>query len=223
MGLPADDDAGPVTEGTPAGSADMTNDDNLGSSDAPKARSLQPSAGSEAFFAQVYDELRLIAHARMRGERTDQTLQSTELVHEAYLRLRAAKGLELRSRGEFFSLAAEAMRRILTDRARAKGRAKRGGDSEGKLPMKLALDLEEVAALADDRDPETVLALDRAIERLAQHDPRVAQTVKLRFYAGLSVEEVAETLEVTPRTVLRDWAFARLWLFRELASENPSK
>ncbi|MFN0149417.1 MAG: sigma-70 family RNA polymerase sigma factor [bacterium] len=176
--------------------------------------------GSDAFFAQVYDELRAIAHARMRGERTGQTIQSTELVHEAYLRIGSREGVEWRNRGHFFAAAAEAMRRILIERARAKGRTKRGGDTDGRPAPKVSLDLEEVAALADDRDPETILALDRAIERLAAQDPRIAEIVKLRFYAGLSVEEVAEALEVSARTVLRDWAFARAWLYGQLSSDT---
>ena len=173
--------------------------------------------GSDKFFAQVYDELRAIAHARMQMERTGQTLQSTELVHEAYIRLSAAGGGAWDNRGHFFSAAAEAMRRILIERARAKGRVKRGGDSEGRPAPKLSLNLEEVAALADDRDPETILALDRAIDRLAEQDERAAQVVRLRFYAGLSVEEVAEAMQASTRTVLRDWAFARVWLYGELA------
>jgi RNA polymerase sigma factor (TIGR02999 family) len=109
------------------------------------------------------------------------------------------------------------MRRILIERARAKGRVKRGGDAEGRPAPKVSLDLEEVAALADDRDPETILALDRAIERLAERDERAAKVVRLRFYAGLSVEETAEAMEASTRTVLRDWAFARAWLYGELA------
>jgi RNA polymerase sigma factor (TIGR02999 family) len=178
----------------------------------------RPGPGSsDAFFALVYDELRTIAHARMRGERTGHTLQTTELVHEAYLRLGAREGVAWQSRGQFFAAAAEAMRRILIERARARARVKRGGDAEGRPAPRVSLDLAEVAALADDRDPETVLALDRAIERLAEREERVAQVVKLRFYAGLSVEEVAETLEASPRTILRDWAFARAWLYRELS------
>ena len=193
------------------------------SEDPPAQPPTQPSrptkmgAGSEAFFAQVYDELRAIAHARMRGERTGYTLQSTELVHEAYMRLRPNDGSEWQSRAQFFTAAAEAMRRILIERARAKGRVKRGGDVEGRPPMKLTLDLELVAALADDENAEMILALDRAIERLSARDERAAQTVRLRFYAGLSVEEVAETLGASARTVLRDWAFARAWLYGELA------
>ncbi len=184
-----------------------------------RADRAAPAGGSDAFFAQVYNELRAIAHARMRGERTGHTLQSTELVHEAYLRLHPREAVEWRDRPQFFAAAAEAMRRILIERARAKGRIKRGGDSEGRWAAKLPLDLAEVAVLAEDRDPESILALDRAIERLGERDARAAQIVKLRFYAGLSVEEVAEMIEVSARTVLRDWEFARAWLHRQLADD----
>jgi RNA polymerase sigma factor (TIGR02999 family) len=179
----------------------------------------KPGGSSDAFFEQVYDELRAIAHARMRKERSGQTLQSTELVHEAYLRLTAKRTDAWENPRHFFAAAAEAMRRILIERARAKGRLKRGGDADGKAPPRIALDIEEVAALADDSDPESVLALDRAIERLGQRDDRAAQVVKLRFYAGLSIDEVAETLELSRRTVLRDWEFARVWLYKQLANE----
>jgi RNA polymerase sigma factor (TIGR02999 family) len=182
--------------------------------DTPAADS--PRVDSDAFIQQVYDELRAIAHARLRGERANVTLQSTELVHEAYMRLRPGDGTDWESRGQFFAAAAKAMRRILIDRARARGRQKRGGDADGRPARRLPLDLAAVAALADDDDPETVLALDRAIERLAEQDARVAKIVQLRFYAGLSVEEVAEVLETSTRTVLRDWAFARAWLYGEL-------
>ena len=179
-----------------------------------------PGGSSDSFFEQVYDELRAIAHARMRKERIGQTLQSTELVHEAYLRL-TARGQDVwQNRRHFFAAAAEAMRRILIERARAKGRVKRGGGGDGKPAPKISLDIEEVAILADDRDPESILALDQAIERLAMHDDRAAQVVKLRFYAGLSVEEAAETLDLSRRTVLRDWEFARIWLYKQLS--NPA-
>lgn len=194
--------------------------------DRPPADSQRPASNppgvagrSDAFFAQVYGELRAIAHARMQGEQTGHTLQSTELVHEAYLRLSPGDGVEWENRGHFFAAAAEAMRRILIDRARARGRVKRGGDSDGKPAAKLSLDLEEVAALADDRDPELVLALDRAIKRLAEHDRRAAEIVKLRFYAGLDMNEVADTLHISERTVQRDWGFARAWLYNQLAPQ----
>jgi RNA polymerase sigma factor (TIGR02999 family) len=173
--------------------------------------------GSDAFFEKVYDELRAIAHARMRGERAGHTLQSTELVHEAYVRLGAGEGREWQNRSHFFAAAAEAMRRILIEHARAKGRVKRGGDAEGRPAAKVSLDLEEVAALADDRDPGMILALDQAIDRLGERDERAARIVLLRFYGGLSVEEAAETLGVTKRTVMRDWAFARAWLYGEMS------
>lgn len=183
----------------------------------PPAAGRSP-AGSDTFFQLVYDELRAVAHARLRGERAGVTLQSTELVHEAYMRLRSADAKPWESRAQFFAAAAEAMRRILIDRARARGRAKRGGDADGRPAHRLSLDLAEVASLADDDDADTVLALDAAIERLAQQDERVAKIVRLRFYAGLSVDEVAEVLEASTRTVLRDWAFARAWLYGELTS-----
>jgi RNA polymerase sigma factor (TIGR02999 family) len=186
--------------------------------DPPDASLPSPAApGSEAFFAQVYDELRTIAHTRMRGERAGHSLQSTELVHEAFLRLRGPDGNAWPDRAQFFAAAAVAMRRILIERARAKGRVKRGGDSEGRAAARVALDLEEVAALADDQDPEAILLLDRTIDRLAERDERAAQVVRLRFYGGLDVEETAETLGTSTRTVLRDWAFARAWLYGELA------
>jgi RNA polymerase sigma factor (TIGR02999 family) len=168
----------------------------------------------------VYDELRAIAHNRMRREHAGQTWQSTELVHEAYLRLSHGKGAAWESRAHFFAAAAEAMRRILIERARAKGRVKRGGDSAGKPVAKVPLDLEEVAQLADDSDPEAVLELDRVLGRLAHLDERAAQVVKFRFYAGLSVDEVAEVLDVSKRTVMRDWEFARLWLYKQVASNR---
>ncbi len=176
------------------------------------------SGSSDAFFAQVYDELRALAHARMRGEQRGQSLQSTELVHEAYLRIRKGDGAAWPGRPEFFAAAAVAMRRILIERARAKGRVKRGGDADGRAAARVALDLEEVAALADDRDPGAILALDRAIDRLEARDPRAAQVVRLRFYGGLDVEETAEALGASTRTVLRDWAFARAWLYGELSA-----
>ncbi len=174
---------------------------------------------SDRFFAQVYAELRSIAHRRMRGERRDRTIQSTELVHEAYLRLRRNRGAEWENPGHFFAAAAEAMRRILLDRARSRRRLKRGGTAGGTPGSRLTLDLREVAELADEHDPESLLAFDRALEKLRALDPRLVSAVMLRFYAGLSVEETAEALSVSPRTVKRDWAFARAWLFDEMCAD----
>jgi RNA polymerase sigma factor (TIGR02999 family) len=184
----------------------------------PQAGGESPEGkSSDAFFAQVYEELKAIAHARMIDERTGHTLQSTELVHEAFLRMRPDEGGEWRSRGQFFAAATLAMRRILVEHARARGRVKRGGDSEGRPAAKVTLELEDAAVLAESGDPETILALDGAIEKLGRQDARAAQVVRLRFYGGLSVEEVAETLETSERTILRDWAFARAWLYDELS------
>jgi RNA polymerase sigma factor (TIGR02999 family) len=178
---------------------------------------------SDRFFSEVYGELRSIARRRMRGERRGRTIQSTELVHEAYLRLRKDQGREWETPGHFFAAAAEAMRRILIDRARARRRLKRGADSGGMPARQLTLDLREVAELADQDDPESILAFDRALDRLGAQDERLMSTVKLRFYAGLSVEETAEALQVSPRTVKRDWAFARAWLFDHLRAEAGGK
>lgn len=182
-------------------------------------RPPEPAHGSHEFFALVYDELRSIAHARIRVERPGFTLQTTELVHEAYLRLAPANDEGWAGRGHFFAAAAEAMRRILIERARARSRVKRGGDEAGRPALKVPLDLVEVANLADDSEPETILALDAAIERLGAQDERVAQVVKLRFYAGLEVSEVAALIGTSPRTILRDWAFARAWLYTELTRD----
>ena len=180
----------------------------------------QPTAHetSDAYFEAVYDQLRALAHSRLRKETPGQTIQSTELVHEAYLRLRGTGDRKWANRAHFFAAAAEAMRRILIDRARARSSVKRGGNEEGRPLERLSMDAVEVASLADDQDPELILAFDRAIERLAEHDERVARVVKLRFYAGLTVEEVAELLETTPRTIWRDWSFGRAWLYRALSS-----
>ena len=198
----------PESAGAPSDSSD------------PMTKRIDSNPPSDEFFAQVYDELRTLAHARLRKEHSGYTLQSTELVHEVYLRLAPGDGAKWNNQGHFFGAAAEAMRRILIERARAKGRVKRGGDTDGRPAPKVSLDLAEVAALSDDQDLETILALDRAIERLAQEDERAAQIVKLRYYAGLRVEEVAEVLETSARTILRDWAFARAWLYRELDGES---
>lgn len=166
----------------------------------------------------LYTELRALARARMRRERSDHSLQATDLVHEAYLRLRQGGQTSWAGRGHFFAAAAEAMRRILVEHARAKGRVKRGGDELGRPAEKLTLSIAGVADLAAaDADPEAVLALEDAIAALEQHDARVAQVVRLRFYGGLSVEETAEVLDTSPRTVKRDWSFARAWLYAKLS------
>jgi RNA polymerase sigma factor (TIGR02999 family) len=161
----------------------------------------------------VYGQLRAIAQQRMAGERRSHTLQATALVHEAYVRLLGKEGVEWTGRGHFFRAAAEAMRKILIDHARARNADKRGGG-------KAALSIINVADLAEDADPAGILALDDAMVRLGRVDRQAADVVRLRFYAGLSVEAAAETLGISPRTVRRDWAFARAWLREALERET---
>lgn len=156
----------------------------------------------------VYGELRLIARSALRQERPDHSLQATDLVHLAYLRLMTGAPAAWESRAHFFHAAAEAMRRLLIEHARQKGRVKRGG-------KRVRVDLSSVD-LAADYNFEQVLALDDVFRRLEQQDQRAASVVRLRFYAGLSVEETAKVLDVSERTVKREWAFARAWLYRAL-------
>jgi len=158
----------------------------------------------------VYHELRRLASRYMRGERPGHTLQATALVHEAYLRLVGHEDVDWQNRAHFFGVAANLMRRILVDHARAKQAKKRGGGDQ-----KVSLD---VAVLVRPEAPEQFLALDEALERLAKRDPRQARIVELRYFGGLSEEEAAEILEVSVRTVKRDWSVARAWLYQQL---NP--
>ena len=158
----------------------------------------------------VYGELRKLAAQKMAQEAPGQTLQATGLVHEAYLRLVDVEQAQpWNSRGHFFAAAAEAMRRILIDRAREKLALKRGGDRK-RVP------LEEVDPPAG-TPPEDLLALDEALEQLARLDPTAGQLVKLRYFAGLSVEQAATTLNLATATAYRHWTFARAWLHRQLA------
>jgi RNA polymerase sigma factor (TIGR02999 family) len=162
----------------------------------------------ERLLPLVYDELRLVARARLSHERQGHTLQATALVHEAYIRLLSGDAPPWNDRAHFFRAAAEAMRRILIDHARKKGRIKRGG---GRVHVTLG-DVEVGAGLP----LEDLLALDEAIRRLEGQDPRMAEIVRLRFFAGLSIEETAKALEVSERTVKREWAVARAWLFEAM-------
>ena len=159
--------------------------------------------------ALVYEKLRAIAQRKMGQERVDHTLEATALVHEAYLRLFPAEKLAWESRGQFYFAAARAMSQILVDHARGRGREKRVGRKR-RVPL-------GVVDLASTEDLEGILALKEAVARLEETDHRAAQTVQLRFYAGLSLEKTAKVLEVSERTVLRDWNYARAWLARELA------
>jgi RNA polymerase sigma factor (TIGR02999 family) len=157
----------------------------------------------------VYDKLREIAAMRMAAEKRDHTLQPTALVHEAYLKLLRREAPTWRDKAHFFAAASEAMRQILVDHARGKGRAKRGGGAR-RLPL-------DAAGLAAREDPDEILAVHEAICRLEERDGRMAQMVKLRFFSGLSDDEVAEVLRVSARTVRNDWRFARAFLQREIS------
>jgi RNA polymerase sigma-70 factor (ECF subfamily) len=156
----------------------------------------------------VYHELRRLAHARMRAQEPGHTLQTTALVHEAYLRLVDARQVSWQNRTHFYALCAQAMRHILVDAARARGSLKRGGGA-ARVPF------EEALAVSPQPDVD-LLALDEALTRLAETDPRKGRVVELRYFGGLSVEETAEVLKVSPQTVMRDWNLAKLWLVRAL-------
>ena len=160
----------------------------------------------------VYDELRTLAAAHLRRERSDHTLQPTALVNEAYLRLVGAHHPPWQDRGHFFRAAAEAMRRILIEHARKRSRQKRGG---GRVRVSLS----DVGPASWD-EPEHVLALDEALRRLEEQDPRSAEVVQLRYFGGLSVQETAEALGLSERTVKREWTFARAWLHDALREED---
>ena len=157
----------------------------------------------------VYDELRQMARRYMERQRPGHTLQSTELIHEAYLRLVDQQDVHWQNRAHFFGVAAKAMRSILVDYARTKHAAKRGGEI-------LQVSLDEAATVGTERTAE-LAALDDALEHLATFDPRKCQVVEMRYFGGLTVEETAEVLHVSPETVARDWRLARTWLLRELA------
>jgi RNA polymerase sigma factor (TIGR02999 family) len=161
----------------------------------------------------VYEELRRLAKHYLRRERSGHALQTTELVNEAYLRLIDWKNVEWQNRAHFFGVAAQLMRRILVDRARHRQYLKRGGQG-------IRVSLNDAAVAAQERGADLV-ALDDALKSLAAMDPRKSRIVELRFFGGLSVEETAEVLNVSPRTVMREWSLAQAWLHRELSREQP--
>lgn len=168
----------------------------------------------DALMPLVYEELRRLARHYLRQERSDHTLQSTALVHEAYMRLVGQNSPEWKSRAHFFGVAARLMRQILVDHARASRAAKRGGDS-------LKLTLNEALAGSKEKDLD-ILALDDALNNLTQLHPQQSEIVELRFFSGLSIEDTSEVLGVSPATVKRNWTTARAWLFREMnRSEQP--
>ncbi len=166
------------------------------------------NAALEELVPLVYQDLRRVARRSLAGQRVDHTLQSTALVHEAYLRLAGRDRAHWQNRQHFFAVAAQAMRRILVDHARKHRAAKRGGGS-----VKLALD--DGIALPQQRELDLV-ALDDALRALATLDRRQSQVVELRFFGGLSIEDVSNVLGISPATVKREWATARSWLFAEL-------
>ena len=156
----------------------------------------------------VYHELHGLAHARMRGQPPGLTLQTTDLVHEAYERLVGEQHMPWQNRAHFFAVCAQAMRCILVDAARARGAHKRGGQAV-RVPF-------DEARLGAPQPNADVLALDEALAELSKSEPRKAQVVELRYFGGLTVDETAEVLRVSPETVMRDWAMAKLWLLRAL-------
>ena len=159
----------------------------------------------------VYDELRRQAARYLRRERAGHTLQTTALIHEAYVRLVDQRNVQWQNRAHFFGIAAQLMRRILVDHARTKKRVKRGGSG-----VRVSLGEATVAVKSQDLD---VVALDEALERLAQIDEQQSRVVELRFFSGLSVEETAEVMGISKATVKRDWSMAKAWLHRELSGE----
>lgn len=178
----------------------------------PRAEA-ENAASPAALLAEVYGQLRSVAQQRMKEERRGHTLDATALVHEAYLRLADETRIPWKGRAHFFAAAAQAMRRVLVEHARARGAVKRGGSGNPARSREIPLN---VIDLAVDADADEILAVDEAIFRLESQDADLARIVRLRFFAGLSEDEVAQALEMSPRTVRRDWTVARAWLRREL-------
>ena len=169
-------------------------------------------AALERLTPLVYGELRRLARIYMRGEAPGNTLQTTALVNEAYLRLVDVTNVRWQDRAHFFAVSAQMMRRILVDAAKARTRVKRGG---GAVHFNLNESIDAVPARASE-----LIALDEALDRLSQLDPRKARVVELRFFGGLSVEETAEVLKISPQSVMRDWKLAKAWLMRELTDRS---
>jgi RNA polymerase sigma-70 factor (ECF subfamily) len=160
----------------------------------------------------VYQELHRIARGYMRKERPDHTLQTTALINEAYIRLVDARSVNWHDRAHFFAVCARAMRRILVDHARSRGYQKRGG---GQISVQL-----DAVTVGNWTPDSNILELDEALNRLSALDPRKGDVVEMRFFGGLSVDETAEALGISPETVMRDWKLARAWLFRELTADQ---
>ena len=169
----------------------------------------------ERLMPLVYDELRRAARRYIRNQRQGFTLQPTALVHEAYLRLMDVKNAGWQDRAHFFAAAAQIMRRILVDAARARATQKRGGGAR-HIDHSSAINLDEIPAIVGSNRCRELLALDDALTRLTELDGRKGMVIELRFFGGLSVEETADVLKVSPQTVMRDWRLAKAWLTREL-------
>jgi RNA polymerase sigma factor (TIGR02999 family) len=170
---------------------------------------------SEQLLPSVYEELRAMARAKLASERAGHTLQATALVHEAYMKIVGATSLSWQSRAHFFGACANAMRQILVDHARTKTAAKRGGAA-----ARVGL---ESADVADTANPEMILLINDALDRLRAEDERAARVVELRFFAGLEMAEIALAMDASERSVHRDWAFARTRLFQLLADQSDGK
>ncbi len=168
------------------------------------------TSARDALVPLVYNELRRIARRCLSGQRSDHTLQPTALVHEAYLRLVRYDAIDWRDRAHFFALAAQIMRQILVDHARKQTAIKRGGNA-------VTLVVDEASAVTKQTNLD-LLALDDALKQLASLDPRQSQIVELRFFGGLSIEETAQAVNISPATTKREWATARLWLLNEMNS-----
>ena len=178
-----------------------------------KAWSAGDLSALDRLTPRVYDVLRGIARKRMRNENERHTLQTTALVNEAYLRLIDGASVDWKNRAHFFALCAQLMRRILVDAARARRSSKRGGG--------IAIHLDDAALVAQERDDATI-AIHEALSGLAKFDPRKAKVVELRYFGGLTVEETAHVLNLSPQSVLRDWKLARAWLTREMSPRPGS-
>lgn len=164
---------------------------------------------SEVLLASVYDQLHKQASRFLRRERSNHTLQTTALIHEAYIKLIEQRGFKWESRAHFFAIAARIMRRILVDHARSRHREKRGGKNED-------LPLDDAMYLAADGRSTDLIALDEALDRLEKIDQRLVKIVELRYFSGLTLEETAEVLKLSKTTVAKDWAMAKAWLLNEL-------
>ena len=173
-------------------------------------------ADADKFLPVVYAELRRLAHHYLRQERTGHTLQATALVHEVYLRLAPRGGDHGDDRSRFVGIAAHLMRQVLVEYARGRRREKRGGKDQRRVP------LDEAVALIDPSECDRWESLDEALERLARLSARQAQIVELRYFGGLTVDEVADALRISPKTVKRDWSIARAWLRRELTDATST-